>query len=417
MGKKKGRYEHIPPKDIKNREYTSYEDAPLREYGYSEPAPQHLTKKFLKVFGILFISVVVVLALTNLDNLTSDNIYNWFQYDLLGKTEGEGYPVRFSGMSVNNGSFEIMDGCPVYCSDTSLVVLNSNAGEYLNTHHSFANPVVRTSSGYAIIFNSDATGYKIISRDRVVYTGTMDRKLFDADVASNGTYALLTRGNDYLSELNVYKGDNTKKYEYSFAEYYVNSVSVNSNGTRAVLSGVSAKNGGLISAVYILDFEQDSYLQKYEFEDSFVYGVEYLDNGNVIAIGSKAAYFINVEKNKQTVFDYDVKTLTNYSFDSGYGAVLSLSTDTDGRTCDVFTIDQDGKKTNDIHIDGKVLSLDYISESIAVLTAGEVTVYNLKGKELKRAEADSDSRKVCFCDKNDIYILGTSLISKLELKY
>ena len=32
MGKKKGRYEHIPPKDIKNREYTSYEDAPLREY-------------------------------------------------------------------------------------------------------------------------------------------------------------------------------------------------------------------------------------------------------------------------------------------------------------------------------------------------------------------------------------------------
>ncbi len=416
MGRVKGRYERTTPKNIKNREYTSYEDAPLKDYGDSEPAPQHLTKKFIKVFVILFISVVVVLALTNLDNLTSDNISHWFQYDLLGKTEGEGYPIKFSGISVDNGGFEVMDGCPVYCSDTSLVVLNSNAGEYLNTHHSFANPIVRTNSGYSVVFNSDATGYKIINRDSVVYTGSVSKKIFDADVASNGTYAILTRGNDYLSELNVYKSDNSKKYEYSFAEYYVNSVSINSDGTRAVLGGVSAKDGGLVSAVYILDFGQDSYLQKYEFEDSFIYSVEYLDNGNVIAIGSNAAYYIDIEKSKQTVFDYDMKTLTNYTVDGKYGAVLSLSSDTDGRTGSVFTLSTEGKKTEQIDIDGKVLSLDYTDNSIAVLTSGKVMVYNLKGKLIKSVETASDSRKIRFSDSNTVYVLGTSLISKLDVK-
>ena len=416
MSKRKGRYEYTTPRNIKNREYTSYEDAPLKDYGYSDPPPQNLTKKFLKVFVILFISVVVVLALTNLDNLTSDNINHWFQYELLGKTEGGGYPVRFSGMSVDIGSFDVMDGCPVYCSDTSLVVLNSNAGEYLNAHHSFASPIIKTGSGYSVVFNSGATAYKLISRDSVIYSGTTDKKIFDADVAPNGTYALLTEGSDYLSELSVYKIDNTKKFSYSFAEYYVNNVSVNRDGTKAALGGVSARNGGLISAVYILDFGQDNYLQKYEFEDSFIYSVEYLNNGNVIAVGSEAAYYIDVEKNKQTAFEYDMKTLTNYSFDSEYGAVLSLSSDADGRSCDVFTISSDGKKTNETSINDKVLSLDYTNEKIAVLTSGKVTVYNLKGKELKSVDADADSRKICFSDSDNIYVLGTSLISKLEIK-
>lgn len=416
MKKNKGRYEYTTPRNIKNREYTSYEDAPLKDYEDSEPVPQNLTKKFLKVFVILFISVVVVLALTNLDSLTSDNINHWFQYDLLGKTEGEGYPVRFSGMSVDIGSFDVMDGCPVYCSDTSLVVLNSNAGEYLNTHHSFASPIIKTNSGYSMIFNSGATAYKIINRDSVVYSGTTDKKMFDADVSSNGTYALLTEGNDYLSELSVYKGDNTKKYEYSFAEYYVNNVSVNNDGTRAVLGGVSARNGGLISAVYILDFGQDSYLQKYEFDDSFIYSVKYLDNGNVIAVGSEAAYFIDVEKKKQTVFDYDMKALTNYTYDRKYGVVISLSSDTDGRISEVFTINNEGKKTNQIDIEGKILSLDCTDDRIAVLTSGNVTIYNLKGKVLKSDELASDSKKICFVDNNTIYVLGTSLISKLDVK-
>ncbi len=414
MNKRKGRYEQVKPKNLKNREYTSYEEAPLKEYGDSEPAPQNLTKKFLKVFAILFIAVIAVLALTNLDKLTSENIYNWFQYDLLGKTEGNGYPAKFSGMTVNNGGFGVMDGCPVYCSDTSLAVLNINAGEYLNTQHSFANPIIKINSGYTIAYNSGATGYKIINRDSVVYSGTMNNKIFDADIAPNGTYAVLTGGSNYLSELNVYKNDNTKKYTYSFAEYYVNSVSVNRDGTRAALGGVSAKNGALISALYILDFERDSYLQKYEFEDSFIYGIEYLDNGNVIAIGSSAVYFIDVENGKQNSFDYDMKTLTGYAKNRKNGVAISLSSDTDSRSSEVFIVDGEGKQSDFIDIDDKVKSLDLDGEHIAVLTSGKISVYDLKGKQIKVVDVEADSKKICFGGGSSLYVLGTSLISKSD---
>ncbi len=415
--KKKGRYQHTDPNKASKRKYTSYEDVPLREYRDTEPVPQNLTQKFIKVFFFLFIAVVAVMAMINVDNLTPDNISHWFQYDLLGKTEGSGYPVRFNGITVNSDNFSVMDRTPVYCSDTSIVVLNSNAGEYQNTQHAFAKPIMKTNMNYSIIFNSDATGFKIINRESTVYTGTTDKKLFDADVAENGTYALLTYGSDYLSSLNVFKSDNNKRYSYSFADYYVNNLSLNSNGSGAALSGVSAKNGGLISVIYILDFNQTNYLQKYEIEDSYIYDIKYLDNGNVIAVGNTCAYHIDVENGTKTDINYDSKTLTTYTLNAKYGLLLSLSTNPDGRECDIVAINNIGKIETEINTKNKVESLDYKNEKIAALLPSELVIYDTSGKQLASNETSTDARKACFSDNNTLYILGTSNISKIRVDY
>ncbi len=416
MKKKKGRYQKSDPKKTKNREYTSYEDAPLREYSDAEPMPQNLTKKFLKVFLILILSVIAVLALLNLDNLTPEKISHWLHYDLLGKTEGNGYPVRFNGTVIEKGNFSVMDKSVVYCSDTSVVVLNSNAGEYQNSQHSFANPIMSSNPYYSIIYNCDATGYMIINRDGVVHKESSEKKIFEADVAPNGTYAILNHGTDYLAELSVYKNDNNKKYAYSFADYYVNNVSINNDGTRAALSGVSANNGSIISVIYILDFSQSNYLRKYEFDESFIYDVVYLDNGNVFAIGNERSYFIDVENNKKTDIEYDMRSLTDYRTIKGGGLMLALSASSDGHRCDVISINSDGKKEAEFTTDEKVLSMDRRNDKLVVLTPGELTVYTEQGKAISEKTVSSDSRKAYFADDSSVYILGTSKIFKENIK-
>ena len=54
MKRKKGRYQHNDKKAV-NRKYMSYEDVPIQDYEDTDPVPKNLTKKFLKVFLILFI--------------------------------------------------------------------------------------------------------------------------------------------------------------------------------------------------------------------------------------------------------------------------------------------------------------------------------------------------------------------------
>lgn len=416
MKKTKGRYQNKDRRVI-DRKYMSYEDVPLQDYRDTEPMPKNLTKKFLKVFFILFLSVVLVLALMNIDNLTPDNISHWFQYDFLGKTEGDGYPVDFAGTNVSVQNFDLLDGAPVYCSDTSTVVLNSNAGEYQNSQHSFASPMMSVNGGYAIVYNIDATGFKIINREKTIYSGSTKSKIFAADISSNGVYAILTHGNDYLANLTVYRNDNLEKYTYSFADYYVSKVSLNKNGSRAVLSGVSAKNGGIISVIYVLDFAQENYLEKYEFDDSYIYDLKFLDNGNAVAVGETAAYYINVENNKKTDFSYDSRILTTYSLSSSYGIILSLSNTPDGRECDVLMINSDGKKTAEIKTEKQILSLDYRNNKIAVLFPSTTLIYDNDGKTLATVKTSSDARKIKFVSDNSFYVLGKSRIFKDNINY
>ncbi len=417
MKKLKELTEKMKRKSSEDRKYVSYEDVPLAEYRDSDPVPNNLTKKFFRVFIIIFLGVVVVLALVNLDKLTPENISHWFQYDLLGKTEGTGYPIRYIGTSINTENFSLMDKSPVYCSDTSVVVLNSNAGEYQNNQHSFANPILKTDKEYSIIYNADATGYRIINRDTTLYSGSADRKLFDADIAENGTYALLTYGNDYLSTLTVNDRNNNKIYSYSFAEYYVSCVSVNSSGTRAALSGISAKDGGLISVIYILDFGQKTYYQKYEFEDSYIYDICYLDNDKVVAVGDTSVYHIDIDNKNMTELSYDSKNLTTYTMKRNFGVLISLSTNPDGRECDVVAINSEGKKIVDVETGNKILSLDYRSDKICALFPNNIGIYNMEGKEIGVIESNPDSRKICFCDSETLYVLGISNIYQIPAKY
>ena len=53
------------------------------------------------------------------------------------------------------------------------------------------------------------------------------------------------------------------------------------------------------------------------------------------------------------------------------------------------------------------------SEKIAVLTQGNLGIYDHNGKSLQNISVDSDAKKACFADKKNLYILGTSRISKV----
>ena len=415
MAKGRGCYQHGDRRKAQ-REYMSYEDVPLEEYRYNEPEPSNITGKFIKIFLILFLSVAAVIAVMNIDKLTPDNIAHWFQYDVLGKTDGDGYPISFTGSVVENGNFDLIKDVPVYCSDTTLAVLNNNAGKYQENQHSYASPVLSINGGYGIVYNTDATGYTIFDRDRQIYSSSSAKKIYSADVAANGIYALLTGSDDYLSKLTVYRTDNLEKYEYAFADYYVNTVSLNNNGTRAVLSGLSARNGEMISVIYILDFRQSSYLQKYEFDDVYIYAVKFLDSGNAVAVGDKTACFINVDEGQKTDIDYSSRILTTYTLRRDYGMLLSLSANPDGRDCNIITVKSDGELKDEIETRDKIISLDIRDENPAALFTDRIAVYNFNGKPLGAVSVPLDSKKICCFAKNKYYVLGKSRISMLEIE-
>ena len=378
MKSNKGRYqnEEKRKKKVSNRKYMSYEDVPLEDYRDEDPMPNNITKRFLKMFFILFLAVVTVMVILNIEKLTPDNIVHWFQYDLLGKTDGEGYPVNFSGSTVDDGNFDLISGVPAYCSDTTITVLNKNAGVYQENQHSYASPTLSVNDSYGIVYNTDATGYTIFKRDSIEYTGAVKNKIFAADISANGTYAILTKGEDY----------------------------------------VSARNGGLISVIYILDFSQDNFLQRYEMDDTFIHDVKFLDNGNAYAVGTDKLFFINIHDGTKKDIPFGARYLTAYAFHRGQGVMLALSANPDGRSCDLLSFDINGEQDCEIPTGVKAVSLSMRDNDRAILSADKITVYDRDGNVKGTVNADTDARKIIYCDKNTFYVLGKSRISRLSIE-
>ena len=166
--------------------------------------------------------------------------------------------------------------------------------------------------------------------------------------AEDGRHSMLCSEALEGFRLTVYRKDDLEMYQYSFADFYVNRVSINTDGTRTVVSGLSAKNGSLLSVLYVLDFSQGNYMQRYEFDEIYIYDVKYLDNGNAVAVGDKAAYYIDINGGSKKNIDYHSRFLTTYTLDRQKGMFLSLSSTPDGRECEVFMTDENGKNGADI---------------------------------------------------------------------
>ena len=109
------------------------------------------------------------------------------QYDLLGISQGDGYPSSINGNEVTDGNFALMDEkTPIYVSDTSIVLLNDNAGQRQNLGNAFAKPILRTSRDYSMIFNVGGTGLRILSHSDELYNLSLKNKIFCADISASG---------------------------------------------------------------------------------------------------------------------------------------------------------------------------------------------------------------------------------------
>lgn len=412
------KYAAVKEKNAADRKVVSYEDVPIDEYDEAAPIQPEVVKKLLKVLLIIFACVIVLLAILNWNKLSPENVSRFIQYDLLGISQGEGYPSKINGNEVTSGDFMLMDEkTPVYVSDTSVVLLNDNAGQRQNIGHAFANPILQTSRDYALVFNAGGTGLRIFTHNDSLYEIALENKIFCADISDSGSYVVVTQTDDYLSKLTAYTKDKKQKYVYSFADYYINTVSVNSSGTCAIVSGVSARKGSLVSAVYILDFSQNDYIAKYEIPDNIIYDVEIFDNGNAAAIGKKESYFFDIENNKKNVIEYDSKTLTDYEMTVDHGIALSLAHYPDGRDCDILTISPEGKTTSSFPTGLRVDSVSLGNENVAVSAGSDIHLFKQEnGASLGQKKSDQSIKKIQMANDNVVYALGVTEVQKFEFE-
>ena len=414
MKKFKGRYaEH---KKKTERDVISYEDMPLDDYEQEKTdiSPEAVKKIIIGVCIALVVSLIVF-AFANREKLTADNISNWWTYDVLGNA-GNGYPVDIVGAEVAQGNFSVSQGRVAYASDTSFITLNSTGREIANIQLSYSQPFMKSAGNRYLTYALGGTGYQIQNFDSKLFSGEVDEEILTGDIASNGVYSIVTEGNGFLSTLYVFNKNNNRIYKYSFSEYYITSIALNSDGTGGVACGVTTHNGSIETGVYVLDFSKEDPVSLYEIHDDTVIDCKYLKSDRIALVGQTAAYIIKIGNENYITNSYEEKTIANYCFNPDTKSLaVALSKSGDGRSCVLRTINDNGETESEVNTERMVESLSIYKNVLAVLDGNTAYVYNTDGNLLHTCDTGTGSKKIVLTSTNEAYILSVNQVRFLDL--
>lgn len=407
---------HYAERKKSERDVISYEDMPLDDYEQEKTdiSPEAVKKIIIGVC-VALAAGLIVFAFANRDNLTWDNISNWWTYDVLGNA-GNGYPVNLIGTEVKSGNFAVNQNHVAYASDTSFVTLNSTGSEIANVQLRYSKPVMKSSGNRFLTYGIGTTGYQIQDFDGMLYSGEAEGAIYTADISSNGVYGIVTEGGGYLSILYVFNSNNNRIYKYSFSEYYINSIALNSDGSGGIACGITSDNGAVKTGVYVLDFAKEEPVSQYSISADTIVDCDYLNDNRAVLVGQSSSYVIKRGEENYVTIKYDSKTLANYCFNPDTNSfALALSKSGDGRNCVIDIYNDNGERTSSIDTDYGAESISLYKGTVAILDGNTAYGFNSTGDLLYSCDTGTGSKRLILTSDNTAYVLSVNQVRYFDL--
>ncbi len=399
----------------KDREMLSYEDKPIEEYERDESkksSKSTLPKGKIKVIAGIIVVLVVIVAGFSLWKYIAPSALSGSVAS--SKAQGSGYPVEIVGKTVNEGDTGVLNNNLAYVSETQFQVVNSNGGLVVDERLKFTAPAMVCSGNYAIIYDKGGAGYQIATGSGIAYKDSVEDEIFTATINNNGDYAILSKKSGYTAKLTVFKKDHTQKYAYYFSECYAIDVSINSDLSKAVVCGLDASEGNIVSKIYVLDFTKEEPVAKIDFKGTTIYDISFMKNGNIAAVGDTSSLIITSDYQSKYEFTYNGYNLSSKKIVED-GVFLSLSPFEDGKSCEVWHITQKGITTT-TKTGLSTDSMDVQGNCTAILSNNKITTFDTATQTtLKEYDAGIDAKNILFADEKTVYVVGTSEIRKVDL--
>ncbi len=401
-----------------NRDVISYEEVPLEDYEEQSTKVSTVdTKKVVKIVIVLLALALIIFIFANRQNLTPENISNWFTYDVLGQGGGQGYPTELVGTTVEKNNIISSGNTLSYASDTSFVTLSSNASEIQNYQLNYATPAMSNSGNNVIVYSLGGMTYDVGTTNEITHSGKTEDEIYTCDISSSGVYGVVTDTTGYLSKLHIFNKDNKQIYAYSFSDYYITSLSINSDGTQCVATGISANQGTITGAIYVLDFNKEDPVSVNQISGNTIYRTEYLSGNEVCLIGNTASLVLNIADNKLTENSYNKMILTSYDINEGTGNyAVSLSRSGDGHSCTIQVINSHGEIIADTETEYKISALNLFKSNLYMLENNTVHCYDFNKTEVSKGEAGTGAKQIEISSDGSVYVLGVNEIRKVEMK-
>lgn len=302
-------------------------DEPIDFSAPSVPYYTNLAERFnlarIVLYMVLFVFVVVTVV-SSRHLITYENLYYLVKdvsaATLTAQSRADYLSYPMSGTSAD---FALYRGGLTVVGGQEITVLSASGKQTLSENVSLSDPQVRAGERYFLTFSRGENDFSLYNAFVRVHREDTDYPIYDACMARDGAYAVLTRSADYKSEVIFYNEDMNKVAVIHLGGY-VTAMSISPDGKTLATLSVTSEDSGYVTKLTLMRRGASKPVER-----------EVLHSG----VTALTAAFVSDERlvviseEGLTVFDTDGDAVSEVSFE---GDELLLSTAQDGYTALLF---------------------------------------------------------------------------------
>ncbi|MBR6530253.1 MAG: hypothetical protein IKT43_02435 [Clostridia bacterium] len=378
--------------------------------------PYEKASKKLRVLKFALIFVLIAFLLGGLlvlkDEFTAENLR------FLLRDIGLSSPSLGLDASSLNFDYDTSLRADLYHGDlvllkrSSLEVYSFSGSRSLNQNVAFSSPALVTGNKYMLAYDIGGTNLGIYNSFSELYTEEFEYKLFCADLADDGTFAVVTGEKGFHSALYVYNNEFERTFRYATADRVVYDVAVCREKPHLVaLCAVRSENGDYLSEILLFDTTRAEVKKTWSFPSEMPLEIQFEKENALSFITDAGLHILNPNTDKNTTHAYAENDLALFFTQEQY-AVLLKNSGIIGSTLTVDVIDTNNpSEKRSFDLNSQVLDVALGEHDLYLLSHDSLSVFSLSSGTLKTHKLQHEYKEILPLSGGRVAFVGEGSVS------
>ncbi|MBQ2253146.1 MAG: hypothetical protein II328_04095 [Clostridia bacterium] len=293
-----------------------------------------------------------------------------------------------------------------------LEVYSFSGSRSLSQEVAFSSPALVTGDKYMLAYDIGGSKLGIYNSFSELYTETFDYKIACADLAGDGTFAVVTAEKGYHSALYVYNNEFSRIFRYATADRVVYDVAVCRENPRLVaLASVSAVDGDYLTEVHLFDTARAEVKDHFAFDSEMPLKLSFETQGHISLLTDGALHLLDTDGDDDTTCAFSSEDLSGYYAEGVYD-ILVKNSSVIGTTLDIEVLEKDGaSERRTFSIQNQIQDIRVAHDSVYLLSHNSLTVYSLKDSSVKTHKLTNEYKQILPLSGGRIAFVGEGSVS------
>ena len=304
----------------------------------------------------------------------------------------------------NSQSFALYRGGLAVASRERLSIFSAGGRELFSSNHSYGNPALEVSNKYVLLYDVGGKQFSLYNAFSKAREETLDYGIFGADIAQNGTFALITKSEKFDSVVSVYLQNGTK-YDYSYSDGRVTEIALSDNGSVMVVALTFTNGERLNTELRLYKVGSKDYKKADLTFDGVPFAIDITDSGNVIAVGAKGVNSFN--QSLGFVGEY-LPGEQIYAYCFGEDNIAIVHSNDNGSRSEVVLLNKRARVEREYDLESRIINVAYSDGSIFLQKIDGFEKINVSLNSRSKIDMIATDFSMISCDKDTLIVCNDS---------